>query len=233
MNLNTLAQGESWMTPEERGLNRVFVHATAVFLADRGVPETPLILIRVNDIIATWLLARRLESALAPKPGAPAPCPTPAQAGAIGKCRDRLRRAMKDLEACCPRDTAPVGKGLFERLQEVTEGYSERKPASGNDNHNDTQTAESTPDDYPNQNKTPETESHDPKSPKNLDRIENHPTPQMATEQSESRSNIHPPTPSHALPSQPTQPAKPLTRQRKATKKRRKKRGIPSRPRAS
>lgn len=109
MNQSTLAQGEPWMTPEERTLNHDFIQSTTQLLATRGVPESPLILLRINDVIVTWILARRLESALTPAPGKPAPCPTIAQAGAIGKCRDRLRRAMKELETCCPKGDTPIG----------------------------------------------------------------------------------------------------------------------------
>jgi hypothetical protein len=121
MNLNTLTQGEPWMTPQERNINHHLIGALAQFLADAGVPETALIALRVNDLAVTWLLARRLESALAPAEGESASCPTPAQANAIGRCRDRLRRAIKELEACCPRNTTPArqGPGLIEQMHEA------------------------------------------------------------------------------------------------------------------
>jgi hypothetical protein len=116
MNLTTLAHGEPWMTPQEHDLNREFIRATIDYLASRNVPESPLITLRVNDVIVTWLLARRLETALTPPEDGTTPCPTLAQAGAIGKCRDRLRRALKELEACCPRNTGPNGPGLTDRM---------------------------------------------------------------------------------------------------------------------
>ena len=83
MNLTTLTQGEPWMTPEERQLNLAFIQSATEFLATRNVQETPLIALRVNDVIVTWLLARRLETALTPTESGAAPCPTLAQAGAI------------------------------------------------------------------------------------------------------------------------------------------------------
>ena len=119
MNLITFAQGEPWMTPSELNLNREFIRATAEYLAAAGVTETALVALRVNDVASTWLLARRLESGLAPREGEAPPCPTPAQAGAIGKCRERLRKAIKELEACCPRTGAPKTLGLIERMHQV------------------------------------------------------------------------------------------------------------------
>ena len=134
MNLSTLTHGEAWMTPEELDLNRAFIRATTEYLATRNVQETPLITLRVNDVIVTWLLARRLETALTPPEGEPAPCPTLAQAGAIGKCRDRLRRAIKELEACCPRNTAPSGPSLTNPFFEFYKPAQSTTPPIENSN---------------------------------------------------------------------------------------------------
>ena len=134
MNLTTLTHGEPWMTPEELDLNLAFIRATTEYLATRNVQETPLIALRVNDVIVTWLLARRLETALTPPEGEPAPCPTLAQAGAIGKCRDRLRRAMKELEASCPRNTTPSGPSLTNPFFEFVKPAQATTPPIENNN---------------------------------------------------------------------------------------------------
>ena len=213
MNLITLSQDEPWMTPEERDLNRNFNQATTELLAARGVPVTPLIMLRVNDVIATWLLARRLESALAPKPGKPAPCPTPAQAGAIGKCRDRLRRAMKDLEACCARDAVPTGPDLPERMQHAAQPHAE--PAHPNENV---------------ENAPPNAEETDAEPPQDPVPAENTPTAQSTGGHPETRPMNHTPISAEAAPIQPPKPAATPSRKRRTAKKRRKKRGRPIRP---
>ena len=135
MTLTTLTDGEPWMTPEERELNHGLIRGIADFLAAGGVPESALVALRINEIAVTWLLARRLESALAPAEGEPPPCPTPAQAGAIGKCRERLRKAIKELETCCPKTGAPVRQGLADQMHQIIQkvraaGFSSERTAS-------------------------------------------------------------------------------------------------------
>ena len=200
MNLITLAQGEPWMTPSELNLNREFIRATADSLAAQGVPETALLTLRVNDVASTWLLTRRLESALTPAEGQPAPCPTPAQAGAIGKCRERLRRAIKELEACCTRDAAPVrqGLGLIEKMHEAVgvaraTGILDEPAAAGERNRN--HTTHNPPIPHPTQSPSPE--PHQNPSPE-----ENHPKPHPASDPPESRSSKFTPNPPGANPAE-------------------------------
>lgn len=113
MNLSTLARGERWMTPAEKRLNRRFVTRVARQLRARGVADSPMLCLRIGDVAVTWILARRLEAALSPDPAAPSPAAaTPAQADAVGKNRERLRKAIKELEEFCERNGAPVETGL-------------------------------------------------------------------------------------------------------------------------
>ena len=213
MNPTTLSQDEPWMTPEERDLNREFNQSTTELLAARGVPVTPLIMLRVNDVIATWLLARRLESALAPKPGEPAPCPSAAQAGAIGKCRDRLRRAMKELEACCARDAVPTGPDLPERMHQAAQRHAEPAPPDENVN-----------------TETPNAEETDAEPPQDPVPAENTPAAKSTGGHPETRPMHHTPNPAEAAPIQPPKPPAPPSPKRRPAKKRRKKRGRPIRP---
>jgi len=226
MNTNTLSQGEPWMTPEERQLNHDFVHTTTEHLAARGVPETPLLLIRINDVIATWLLARRLEAALTPEPGEPAPCPTPAQAGAIGKCRDRLRRAMKELEACCPPDATPVAGDLLH--QQPQPAKQTAAPAPPAESAHETATC---PDEVARE-ATATTPTQ--RCPENA---ETNPAPTAAIPPQHAAPIDVPPAPSpptceKETGTDTTGPAKPY-RERQPTKKRHKKRGCPRRTRSS
>ena len=221
MNQSTLSQGESWMTPEERHLNHQFVQSTTQHLATRGVPENPLILLRINDVIVTWLLARRLESALTPEPGEPAPCPTIAQAGAIGKCRDRLRRAMKELEACCPSGATPIGIALPQQQHRSAQQPTAPAPQAKQINQhelpaNETETKADTSTQTPAQ---PPTTVEYPSQ--NTEETESTPTSPFPARETETEANTTTPT--------PIQPPAPPPRRQKPTKKPRKKRGRPIR----
>ena len=191
MNLITLAQGEPWMTPSELNLNRAFIRATAAYLAAVGVPETPFLTLRISDLVSTWLLSRRLETALTPAEGQPAPCPTIALAGAIGKSRERLRRAIKELEQCCARTATSVRQGIIEQMHQAVltvqaaDPIDEPAAASGNTNT------------------TPKPENHDPDQSKNPDPTNNpgpaqnapteHTIPdcQTASDRAKARARVH------------------------------------------
>ena len=224
--LTTLTQNEPWMTQQERDLNQTLVSAIAKQLATAGVPENPLVALRVNDIASTWLLARRLESALTPAEGEPPPCPTPAQAGAIGKCRDRLRRAMKELEACCPRDAAPArqGLGLIEKMHEPVRvvratGILDDPAASGECNRNH---MPHTP--YTTQNPQ-RTQDAEPAPPQNPSPAENHPNPDLESDQPDTRSSTAVPNPPHANPTELPPPPNRATRRLQAREERRNRKG--------
>jgi len=166
MTQDTLTQGEPWMTPQERDFNQDLIRAIAKHLEATGVPESALVALRVNDIASTWLLARRLESALAPREGQPAPCPTPAQADAIGKCRERLRKAIKELEEYRAKTgaPAPAPQGLVERMHEAVRmvraaGFSTNNftPINPNVDQETESPAPETPDSPNPENNAPET----------------------------------------------------------------------------
>lgn len=166
MTLTTLTHGEPWMTSQEHDLNRDLIRAIAEFLAAAGVPETALVALRVNDVAATWLLVRRLETVLTPAQGEPAPCPTSAQADAIGKCRERLRRAIKELEECCARTGTPVRQGLVEHMHQTIQKVEAPGPVN---------------ESAGNGNGSQKTESHAPEPSGNPNPAKNAPTDRQQT----------------------------------------------------
>ncbi len=106
MTLNDLAQGEAWMDPEECQAAAEIVRSLRQSFADRQIPETTFLILRVQDYLVHHTLCRRLDRSLMPDPGhsrengnpaAPA-IPDPKLAEQIGKSRDRLRRTLKELE---------------------------------------------------------------------------------------------------------------------------------------
>ena len=99
MTLNDLTHGEPWMDPEERQTAAELVQAIQQSLTDRQIPETPFLVLRVQDYLLHHTLCRRLERSLTPDPGATPPVTVlPSLAEHIGKSRDRLRKSLKDLD---------------------------------------------------------------------------------------------------------------------------------------
>ncbi len=132
MELSTLARGETWMNEEESALNRQFVQGVGELLHDRGVVLNPLLTLRINDVLVSWLLVRRMERNLAEVDSSAelpeAPQTTPAQADAIGKSRERLRKSIKDLEDYCARAGTPIDTGLADAMKPVIQQVQGKHP---------------------------------------------------------------------------------------------------------
>jgi len=121
MNLGDTARGASWMTPEERRHTRKFVAAVNRLFQKRGVEVTPFLALRVTDVAVHHLLVRRLENTLvldsaAGEATAPGPVCSPALADQIGKARERLRKAVREIEDACARAGRPIDIGIADRV---------------------------------------------------------------------------------------------------------------------
>lgn len=132
MKLKTMVHGEIWMDEEESELNRQFVRGMGRLLRSRGVAENPLLALRVNDVVVSWLLVRRMEIALVkPHPDSDSgdtPAITTACADAIGKGRERLRKSVKDLEDYCSRAGTPIDTGLADAMKPVIQQVQGTRP---------------------------------------------------------------------------------------------------------
>ncbi len=134
MNLKELARGETWMTETERRLTRRFIRGMEPVLAERGVAHTPLLALRVHDVLVSYVLVRRLEAGLFPG--------TTAEHGderavaavveAVSRARERMRKAMKELEDACTKAGTPIDTGLADvvkPLLRATAGLAEEAEA--------------------------------------------------------------------------------------------------------
>jgi hypothetical protein len=128
MKMTILALGEAWMSADEAELNRQFVRGVGKLLEERGVVENPLLVLRVSDIVVSWLLARRMEAGLEGGPEGEAARTTSAQAEAIGKSRERLRKAIKELEEYCERAGTPIDRGLADLMKPVIQQIQGTSP---------------------------------------------------------------------------------------------------------
>ncbi len=119
MRLNEIARGEAWMNEEERQIMKRLVAAIRRLFRARGVGESPLLGMRVADVGVHCLIARRLELGLTPRvdeEGQVCQEISGAQADQIGKARERLRKAIRELEDACARLGTPVDQGLADQL---------------------------------------------------------------------------------------------------------------------
>jgi hypothetical protein len=108
MNLSDLTHGEPWMDPEERQCAAELVQSIQQSFTDRQIAPTPFLILRVQDYLLHHTLCRRLERSLTPDPAAIPPFTVPPSlAEHIGKCRDRLRKALKELEDAAAKLAPP------------------------------------------------------------------------------------------------------------------------------
>ena len=119
MRLHETCWRETWMTEEERQIMRRFMAAIRRLFKVKGVRETPLLALRVIDVGIHCLLTRRLELVLMPcvkDTGEVTLDISGPQADHIGKTRERLRKAIRELEDACARLGSPIDVGLADRL---------------------------------------------------------------------------------------------------------------------
>ena len=117
MKIEKMLIGAPWLTREERIYIRKFLGAIQQLFISSGVKDTPLLALRVVDVAVHLLLSRRQERALIPEEKCDG---TPELSGAladqIGKGRERLRKAIKELEEACARLGSPVDTGIAGQL---------------------------------------------------------------------------------------------------------------------
>lgn len=119
MELRDITHGEPWMTKAEKLINKKIVSALGRLLAANGVQESPLVWMRVADVSVHWLLLKRQENCLAPGEDGILPELGGSLADQIGKSRERVRKAIRELEEACTRLGKPIGEGLAEQMLPV------------------------------------------------------------------------------------------------------------------
>jgi hypothetical protein len=121
MGLRELALGAPWMSDKEHIVAKKFVAGLRRFFKQRGVAENPLIVLRVEDLCFSLLLARRAEEALPTENEITKKTSerTPSAIEVAGRARERLRKAMKELEEACAKLGTPVDTGLADRMKSI------------------------------------------------------------------------------------------------------------------
>jgi len=107
------------MDDGERRLARRFVRGMGTVFSDHGVADTPLLSLRVNDVLVSYVLVRRLEAGLflggAEDEGDERA--TAAVVEAVSRARERMRKAMKELEEACAKAGTPIDTGLADLVK--------------------------------------------------------------------------------------------------------------------
>lgn len=122
MHWNDLGIDSTWMDTTERRLGRRFFQRIAALLEARGVEDSPLLALRVNDVLVSFLLVRRIEGALGPRREDGENTPPPHQlAEWVGKGKERMRKAIKDLEEHCHKAGTPIDQALPDAMKALVE----------------------------------------------------------------------------------------------------------------
>ena len=105
MRFADIAKGPSWMTVEEHRLNRRWVNRMRRMMRERCVEDTPMLMLRLEEISVMQIVCRRLENSLLKDPEAAI---TPALVENMAKSRERLRKALVELEEACVDNRPPA-----------------------------------------------------------------------------------------------------------------------------
>jgi hypothetical protein len=100
MNIRTLTRRESWMTDAE--WRQILRHRRAILkdFAEREIPLTIFIGLRLHAYLFALILTQRNETAIltTAHEGAPLPIPTPEQFDALIAAREKLTRLASEIE---------------------------------------------------------------------------------------------------------------------------------------
>ena len=108
MSIGNFDLQEDWMTTDERSLARRFAGEVKRLLEQSDVRPGPLLALRVNDVVNSYILVRRAEqAALMPEAVNADAVPAKGSFDDIGKARDRLRKAMQELDGALPAQERP------------------------------------------------------------------------------------------------------------------------------
>lgn len=133
MDEKDLRRGATWMTGTELRRYRRFVRALEEHCATHGVAWTPLLGVRLRDVVVCHLLLLRVEAMLLPEDGLEADpkATTPtAVAEAIGKAQERGRKAMRELEDYCVKAGAPIDQGIADMMRPIIRQMGSPEAAS-------------------------------------------------------------------------------------------------------
>ncbi len=123
----TLIWGRMRQRGNDESIAQAFVEDMQALFTRQGVVETPLLVLRVDDVFANYLLVIQAEKALddaqeQPDKDESIRISKPIALGLeenVGKARERLRKSMKELEESCTRAGTPIDIGLADLMKPI------------------------------------------------------------------------------------------------------------------
>lgn len=119
MKLKTLLFSRDEMRRET--LYPVLVRDILRMLRKSGAQESPLTILCVDDLASSYEVVRAAEEALASAGEAQDVAGLVRLLDAVGKARERMRKAMKEMRDICAQYGTPVGRSLPETLMPLIE----------------------------------------------------------------------------------------------------------------
>jgi hypothetical protein len=108
--------GVEALTPDQAAAAQRCAREMADMLAEHGVSLSPLVVLRAHDVLASFVDVLRLEQAASCAPAAELK-EASAGAEATGKARERMRKAIKELEEACRKAGRPIDEGLADAMK--------------------------------------------------------------------------------------------------------------------
>lgn len=108
---------KQWLSEEERGPVGDFFREVLLAEGRRGVSQALLALFRADDVVTHYVIVRRLEAELDVRGGKL----DPGAIEAVGKARDRLRKATKEFEDMVADAVPPPELGFADSMKPILE----------------------------------------------------------------------------------------------------------------
>lgn len=105
-----------WLAKEEQGPVAFFFRTVLRHSGRRGAHRL-LLLFRADDVAANYVIVRRLEAELEAREGKL----EGSAVEAVGKARERLRKALKEFEAMVGEESDAAGRGFADSMKPILE----------------------------------------------------------------------------------------------------------------
>lgn len=111
------ADGYDWMSPREQAMALRLAMQMRDHLDRRGVADSPLVALRLEDVIAARIHVHRVEVGMGSLEISEDTKAVVVLIEAAGKARERMRKAMKEFEDACAKAGTPIDRGLADQLK--------------------------------------------------------------------------------------------------------------------
>ncbi len=122
MDLKSWVLDNTWLADPERACAVKLAHEFEKMFDQFEVVRTPLLVLHAEHAILSYLIVRRVEARLndgLEMEHDPPKRPLDPVLDAVGKARERWRKAMKELEEYCAKAGTPIDRGLADIMKPI------------------------------------------------------------------------------------------------------------------